>query len=160
MRKTIVGLAVLAALAVAAVPAQAARGVKYKGKTSSGHPITFVLKGKKLVDMNSGISVQCVSIQGGGAPTGGADTFSYKGWVPLSGKGVDFTFMKKPAFHYSEVTTKHTLSSKLNRRTQVITGTQRIQYSFLIPKYPIGTFVIYSCLGTGEFKAKPVSRRG
>jgi hypothetical protein len=157
MRKTIVGLVVLGALAIA-VPAQAAKGVKYKGKTSSGHPITFVLKGKKLHDMQSGISVQCVSIQGGGAPTGGVDTFSYEGWVPLSRKGVDFTFMKKPAFHYSEVTTKHTLTSRLNRRTGAITGTQRIQYSFLIPKYPIGTFVIYSCLGSGKFKAHPVGR--
>ena len=68
--------------------------------------------------------------------------------------------MKKPAFHYNEVTTKHTLSSRLNRRTGVITGKQRIQYSFLIPKYPIGTFVIYSCLGSGKFKAKPVAPRG
>jgi hypothetical protein len=159
MRRTIVGLVVLGALAIA-VPAQAAKGVKYKGKTSSGHPITFVLKGKKLHDMNSGISVQCISIQGGGAPTGGVDTFSYEGWVPLSRTGVDFTFMKKPAFHYNEVTTKHTLSSRLNRRTGVITGKQRIQYSFLIPKYPIGTFVIYSCLGSGKFKAKPVAPRG
>jgi hypothetical protein len=155
MRGTIAGLAVLGLLAVA-VPAQAAGGVKYKGKTSSGHPITFVLKGKKLHDMRSGIGVQCISIQGGGAPTGGVDTFRYDGWVPLRSKGVDFTFMKKPAFHYNEVTTKHTLSSKRNRRTGVITGKQRIQYSFLIPKYPIGTFVIYSCLGSGEFKARPV----
>jgi hypothetical protein len=157
MRKTIVGLVVLAALAMA-VPAQAAKGVKYKGKTSSGHPITFVLKGKKLVDMDSGISVQCVAIQGWGPPTGGADTFSYEGSVPLNARGVDFTFTKKPAFHYNEVTTKHTLASKLNRRTGVITGTQRIQYSFLIPKFPIGTFTIYSCLGSGEFKAKPIRR--
>ena len=72
MPRTIVGLVVFGALAVAAVPAKAAKGVKYKGKTSSGHPITFVLKGKTLHDMNSGISVQCISIQGGGAPTGGS----------------------------------------------------------------------------------------
>jgi hypothetical protein len=159
MRRTVVGLVVLGVLALA-VPVQAAGGVKYKGKTSSGHPITFVLKGKKLHDMRSGISVQCISIQGGGAPTGGVDTFSYDGWAPMRANGFDFTFMKKPAFHYNEVTTKHTLSSKLNRRTGAITGTQRIQYSFLIPKYPIGTFVIYSCLGSGEFKAKPLKRGG
>ncbi len=158
MRRTIVGLAVAGALAAAA-PAQAASGVDYRGKTSSGHPITFKLKGKRLYDMRSGIRVACVSIQGGGAPLGGADTFSYKGWAPLSRKGTDFTFMKTPAFHYNEVTTKHTLSSRLNRRTRTITGTQRIQYSFLVPKYPIGTFVVYSCLGSGEFKAKPVRSR-
>ena len=35
-----------------------------------------------------------------------------------------------------------------------ITGRMRLQYSFLIPKYPIGTFTIYSCLGGATFKAK------
>jgi hypothetical protein len=159
MKKTIVVLAVTALL-VAAAPAAAGTGVKYKGKTSSGHPITFTLKGKRLYEMRSGIRVSCISIQGGGAPTGGVDTFSYAGWTRMSRKGVDFTFMKKPAFHYNEVTTKHTLSTRLNRRTRTITGTQRIQYSFLIPKYPIGTFVVYSCLGSGKFKAKPARSRG
>ena len=59
MKKTIVGLA-LAALLVAAAPAGAATGVKYKGKTSSGHPITFTLKGKRLYEMRSGIRVSCI----------------------------------------------------------------------------------------------------
>lgn len=48
------------------------------------------------------------------------------------------------------------MSSKLNRRTGVITGKQRIQFSYYIPAYPVGSFAIYSCLGTGEFKAGPV----
>jgi hypothetical protein len=30
----------------------------------------------------------------------------------------------------------------------------RLQYSFLIPKYPIGTFTVYSCLGGGTFQAR------
>lgn len=158
MRMTIVGIAALGALLVAA-PAQAAGGVEYKGRTSSGHPITFELKDKRLYDMQSGIRVSCVPIQGGGAPLGGTDTFTYKGWVGLSRSGVDFTFMKKPAFGFNEVTTKHTLSSRLNRRTRTVTGKQRIQYSFLVSKYPIGTFTVYSCLGSGEFKAKPVRSR-
>jgi len=29
-------------------------------------------------------------------------------------------------------------------------------YEFLVPKYPIGTFVIYSCLGEGTYRARPV----
>lgn len=157
MRRTIAGLAALALLAAAA-PAGAAQGVKYKGKTGSGHPITFTLKGKKLHDMRSGISVTCTSIQGGGPPSTGADTFSYDGWVPLRPKGVDFEFMKKPMYHYNEVTTKHASSSKLNRRTGVITGKQPIQFSYDIPKYPVGSFAIYSCLGTGELRAASVRR--
>lgn len=159
-------LAVLAVLAMFALPgpaaaAKATKAVKYEGKTSSGHKITFTLKNKRLYDMESGIAVSCVSIQGGGSPTGGVETFSYKGYVPLSPKPVEFVFMKKPALYYNEVTTTHHLSSKIvNHRTGLITGTQRIQYSFLIPKYPIGTFTIYSCLGEGSFRAKPVAPSG
>ena len=35
-----------------------------------------------------------------------------------------------------------------------ISGRMRLQYSSLVPKYPIGTFATYSCLGGGTFKAK------
>jgi hypothetical protein len=159
MRKTFTAVALLALLAVGAAPASAAKGVKYKGKSSSGYHITFTYKKGRLYNMQSGIYVSCVSIQGGGSPTGGVDTFSYKGWAKLTPKGTDFTFMKRPSLYYNEVTTKHTLAAKLNRRTKVITGTQRIQYSYLIPKYTPGTFSIYSCLGSGKFKAKPVKGR-
>jgi hypothetical protein len=84
--------------------------------------------------MESGIAVSCISIQGGGSPLAGADTFSYKGFVPRPQQA---------------------------GRVQLpeISGTQRMQYSFLIPKYPIGTFTIYSCLGEGKFREKPVVKR-
>ena len=155
MKKTIAALTALAVLAVGVAPA-AAKGVKYKGKTSSGLPMRFTLKHKRLYNMSAGIHVSCLPIQGSGSPLTGGDSFSYKGWVPLSKKPQNFTFMKKAAFSFNEVTTKHTLTSKLNRRTKVITGTQRIQYEFLVPSYYPGTFTIYSCLGNGKFKAKPV----
>ena len=44
-------------------------------------------------------------------------------------------------------------SKKLRNGT--IRGHLRWQYEFLIPKYPIGTFSIYSCLGEAMFTAKP-----
>jgi len=151
--------ALVAALAVAAAPASAAKGVKYKGKTSSGHKITFTFKKKRLYNLQAGIRVSCISIQGRAAPLGGVDAFSYKGYAAMNPKGEDFTFKKKPAFSWNEATTKHTLTSKLNRRTRKISGKMRMQYSFLIPKYPIGTFTIYSCLGGAKFSAKPVKKK-
>jgi hypothetical protein len=161
MQRRSIPIAVVALVAtlVFASVAQAGKAVKYEGKTSSGHKITFTLKDKRLFDMESGIAVSCIPIQGGGSPTGGVETFSYTGWVSL-GPEREFTFMKKPAFYYNEVTTNHTLSSKIvNHKTGLIVGSQRIQYEFLIPKYPIGTFSIYSCLGEGTFRAKPVVRK-
>ena len=108
MKNPITALVALAALALCAAPASAA-GIKYKGKTSSGHPITFELKKNRLYNMRSGIRISCLPIKGGGQPSAGAETFSYKGYAAMRAKGVDFTFMKKPAFYYNEVTTKHTL---------------------------------------------------
>jgi hypothetical protein len=157
MKRTIGVLALLATL-VFVPAAHAGKAVKYEGKTASGHKITFTYKDKRLYDMESGIAVSCIAIQGGGAPIGGVETFSYKGWVSLGPKR-EFSFMKKVAFHYNEVTTNHTLSTKINPKNGTIFGTQRIQYEFLIPKYPIGTFTIYSCLGEGSFKAKPVVKK-
>lgn len=157
---TIAALALLA-LALLAFPVKApaaAKGIEYEGTTKSGHEITFTLKGKRIYDMESGIAVSCVAIQGSGAPTGGVETFSYEGWVDMSPKPVDFEFMKKPAVHYNEVTAKHSLSAKIvNHRTGLITGTQRIQYSFFLPKFPFPSFAIYSCLGEGSYRAKPVA---
>ena len=64
--------------------------------------------------------------------------------------------MKRPAVYYNEVTAKHTLTSRINRRNGAITGTQRIQYSCLVPTFPFPNIIIYSCLGEGSFTAKPV----
>ena len=62
--------------------------------------------------------------------------------------------MWKPAFHYNEVKMNHELW--LTKRPDgVIKGRMRLQYQFLIPKYPIGTFSIYSCLGGAKFRASP-----
>jgi hypothetical protein len=155
MRRLSVPLALVAALALAA-PAAAAKPVKYKGKTSSGHKITYTLKKKRIHNLSAGIRMSCIPIQGGGAPLGGSEIYGFnKGSIPLK-KHNRFSFMAKPAFHYNEVTMNHDLWTK-RRPGGVMRGRMRLQYQFLIPKYPIGTFVIYSCLGGAKFKAKPVT---
>ena len=142
------------ALFTAAAPAYAAKAVTYKGKTSSGHKIKFQVKNGRVHDLVGGIRMACVSIQGGGAPLGGSEIFGFKGSVPLK-RHNKFSFKGKPAFYYNEVTMNHDLF--LNRRGNgVISGRMRLQYQFLIPKYPPGTFAIYSCAGGATFKAKAV----
>jgi hypothetical protein len=156
MKKTLTTLAVLGALAATAAPAGAAAPVKYKGKTSAGLPVSFTYKKHRLYDMNSGIRTTCLPIQGSGSPTTNADLFSYKGFIGLRRKPVDFTFMDRVSGYYNKVTIKHSMGTVLNRRTKDITGTRRMQYEYLIPSYMPGTFTIYSCLGSDTFKAKPV----
>jgi hypothetical protein len=150
MRKIIIPLTVIALLAAAA-PASASKPVNYKGKTSSGHKVTFQIKNGRIHDLTAGISMSCLPIQGGGSPTGGAEVFGFRGALKVK-PHLRYSFMEKPAFHYNEVTMNNDLWLKRHGKRK-ITGRMRLQYSFLIPKYPIGTFTVYSCLGGGTFKA-------
>jgi hypothetical protein len=153
MFKRTIPLALVAALAVTA-PTSAAKGVRYVGKTSSGHKVTFTKKGKNIHRMTAGIRMSCLPIQGGGAPMTGAEIWSFTGHVPAF-RHVKFSSMAKPAFHYNEVTWHLEMKSRRTRGGG-IRGRLRAVYEFLIPKYPIGTFSIYSCAGGATFKAKPV----
>jgi hypothetical protein len=150
MRKTFLPLTVTALLALAA-PAGAAKAATYKGTTSSGHKVTFQVKNGRIHDLTAGIRMSCIPIQGGGAATGGSEVFGFRGSLPVR-PHLRYSFMEKPAFHYNEVTMNNDLWLKRGKRT--ITGRMRLQYSFMIPKYPIGTFTVYSCLGGGTFTAK------
>ena len=155
MRKLIVLIAAGAVLAAAAPAANAAAGVPYAGKGSGGQKVSFRLAKGKLWDFATGIPMQCLAIQGGGAPIFGAEPWVTE-WVRLGLKDYKITDYAKPAFHYSEVTRNHTVNTSRLRRDGTLSGSIRLQYSFLIPKYPIGTFSVYSCLGNTKWSAKPV----
>ena len=75
------------------------------------------------------------------------------------GKSFKWSEQSKPSFYYNEVTRNHTLTTR-RERSGKISGAIRVQYEFLIPKYPIGTFSIYSCLGNSKFSARPLRRQG
>jgi hypothetical protein len=153
MKKLTATLIAVAACAVVALPATAAaaKPVKYAGKTSSGHKVTFKLAGKRAVDFVTGAPVTCIPIQGGGQSFVGAEPLVYNF---LINRTVEFQSKIKPAFYYNEVTANFRFTSK-KQRNGTIKGTMRWQYQFLIPKYPIGTFSIYSCLGEATFAATP-----
>jgi hypothetical protein len=153
MRLTAVLLTLTAALATAT--AASARTLHYQGKTSSGHKITFTVKHGRMYELRAGIRMSCVAIQGWGPPTGGSEMFGFRGSIPLRAHS-RYTFEGKPAFFWNDVTMNNDLW--LKRRGRAITGRMRLQYGFLVPKYPPGTFVTYSCLGGATFKA--VARRG
>ena len=145
-------LLALAGLLVSAGPA-AAKSTTYVGKTSSGHKITFKLKGNKVVNPEAGIGVTCLPIQGGGTPKTGAD-YMYPLIKIRLGTTKKFQTEQTPAFYWRKVLVNQQFTSRRGRNGR-ITGKLRMQYSFLVSKYPIGTFSIYSCLGTATYKAKP-----
>lgn len=141
------------AVALAAAGPVAAKPIAYAGKTTGGHRITFKLSGNKIVNPVTAVPVQCLSIQGGGSPSIGPDPMYPLIKLKL-GQNVDFKTKQKPSSYYNEVVINQRFSSRRSRNG-TISGKLRMQYSYLIPKYPIGTFVIYSCLGTTTYKAKP-----
>ena len=152
MKKLITALLCLLALVAIPATASAAKPVKYAGKTSSGHKVTFKLKnGKQVTDFETGAPVTCIPIQGGGQNFVGAEPIVL--WFRV-GRTVEFPVKAKPAFYYNEVTMNYRVTSK-KLRNGTIRGSLRWQYQFLIPKYPIGTFSIYSCLGEATWVAKP-----
>jgi len=142
----------LAGLLVCAGPA-AAKSIPYEGKTSSGHKITFKLRGNKVVNPEAGIGVTCLPIQGGGSPRTGAD-YMYPLIKIKLGTKKKFKTEQTPAFYFRNVLVNQEFTSRRGRNGR-ITGKLRMQYSFLISKYPIGTFNVYSCLGTATYKARP-----
>ncbi len=149
---TVLAAAAICALALPA-GAAAAKPVKYVGKTSAGHKVTFVLiRGKKVDRFVTGTPTQCIAIQGGGTPYVGVDPWP-NSWFFVN-RTAKFQAMMKPAFYWNEVTTNFEVTSK-KLRNGTITGHLRRQYEFLVPKYTPGTFSIYSCLGEATFKAKP-----
>lgn len=151
MRKT-ASILVVAGLLIGAGDA-AAKSATYVGKTSSGHKITFKLRGNKVVNPEAGIGVTCLPIQGGGTPKTGAD-YMYPLIKIRLGTTKKFKTEQTPAFYFRKVLVNQQFSSR-RRRGGLITGKLRMQYSFLISKYPIGTFNVYSCLGTATYRARP-----
>lgn len=155
MRK-LIPLAFVVALLAAAAPAPgAAKPIPYEGKTTGGHELTFELSGRVMNEFVTGVPMQCIPIQGGGMPTSGVELWNFDG-VRLGLRNFQFSELSKPSLHYNEVTRSHTVTTQ-RARHGVVKGSIRVEYSFLIPKYPIGTFAVYSCLGTTEFKAQPTA---
>src|SRR4051812_39364742 len=156
MKKLSAALLAIAAAGALAMPAgaAAAKAVDYAGKTSSGHKLTFRLKGKQVSKFVTGAPVTCIPIQGGGQNFVGAEPMVL--WFGIN-RTVEFEAELKPAFYYNEVTMHFRVITK-KFRNGTVKGSLRWQYEFLIPKYPIGTFSIYSCLGEATFHAKPAAR--
>jgi hypothetical protein len=151
MRKSIVLLA--AALLLGAPAAHAAKGVPYQGKATGGLKVSFTLKKNRMWNFLAGVPMTCLPIQGGGNPMTGAEPINWR-WVDVGLKGYKFSDEVKPTFHYNEVTRNATVTTR--RSGKRVSGSIRFQYQFLVPKWPIGTFQIYSCLGNMKFSARPV----
>jgi hypothetical protein len=112
--------------------------------------------GKRIKWLETATPTQCLPIQGGGSPMSGMDLWNPPIAFPVNQADLEWTEENTTSgFYYNPLTKNYKFSTK-KLRNGTIKGKLRQQFEFLIPKYPIGTFIIYSCLGTTEFTAKPV----
>jgi hypothetical protein len=151
--RTLIAVTVAAVLLAAAAPAANAKAVPYKGKTTGGHEMTFTYSKGKMRNVSTAVPMTCLSIQGGGAPISGAELWQFT-WIKVPLTKYTWSETSKPSLYYSDVKRTHTVTTRRARNGK-ISGSIRVQYSFLIPKYPIPSFAIYSCLGNTKFSAKP-----
>jgi hypothetical protein len=93
----------------------APRPVKYVGKTTGGHKITFKLHkgGKRIRDLVTATPAQCLSIQGGGAPVSGMDLWNPPISFPVNQANLKWTEEgAKSGFYYNPVTKNYEFSTK------------------------------------------------
>src|SRR4051812_46148492 len=125
-------IAATALLLAVAPAADAAKGVKYKGKITGGNKVTFSLYKGKILELVTGVPTTCLPIQGGGNPMTGSEFWNFTD-IKL-GKKFKWSEQSKPSFYYNEVTRNHTLTTRRAGKNK-ITGKIRVQYEFMISKY-------------------------
>ena len=137
----------LAAVALAAAPAaaDAAKPMKYAGKTKEGTKISFVLDGGWVDRIKTTIPHTCVSAQGG-PPTAGMTVWSPPYKFRLGSVDAKVTVDDSwPTTHYA-ITVK-------GRRGRAIRG--RLSANWVMTSYYDGGYRLLECLATGSFTAKP-----
>ena len=137
----------LAAAALAAAPAvaDAAKPMKYAGKTKEGTKISFVLDGRWVDRISTMLPHSCVSAQGG-PPTAGMTRWAPPYKFKLGAVDAKVTVEEPwPTTHYT-ITVK-------GKRGRAIRGKLSANWSMTVP-YGSG-YRILECLATGSFTAKP-----
>jgi hypothetical protein len=137
----------LAAVALVATPgaADAAKPMKYAGKTKEGTKITFALDGPWVDQISTLLPHTCVSAQGG-PPTAGMTPWAPPYKFRLGSVDAKVTVEDPwPTTHYT-ITVK-------GKRGRAIRGKLAANWAMTVPYN--GGWRILECISTGSFTAKP-----
>ena len=155
-RKAVLAVAALAASLALAAPALA-KPVKYSGKTSSGHEITFKRSGNSITGVYTMLATSCASTYPGATAHAGSEFYEPPGRLPL-GRKVTRSAVQDPAMHYSEVTKNYRLKAR-KLRGGAIKGRLHVNFGYQTVHYASYWMLVgYVCQGDGTFKARPVKR--
>ncbi len=149
---TITALVAALGLAVAAAPA-AARPVAYQGKTKGGYSVTFKRSGARISGITTGVPTVCLATNRYGRSESGVELFQPPGAFTL-GRTAKVSAYQKPVMYYSKVTKNYTVTVKRGARGR-ISGRLKVVFSFIVPTFPMPSMIIYGCVGSTTFTAKP-----
>lgn len=122
----------------------------YAGKTKGGNSITFVLKGKRVTGIDTGVPTVCLHTSGSGS-SAGIETFQPERPAVL-GRTVKSKALQSAAMHFGVDVTKN-YEVKLKRKGKTVTGKLRLSYSYFVPD--LWNPRTYICQGVTSFKARP-----
>jgi hypothetical protein len=126
--------------------ADAAKGMRYEGKTAEGTKISFNVNGPWVENISISAPTSCVSAQGSGAA---ARIYMYL--PPFKFK---LGAQNVKAKETTGITKNYTFSTK-GRAGKAISGKFEVNYSMLGGGTTSDTMFILECLGTANFKVKP-----
>jgi hypothetical protein len=156
MIKTITSLALLGLLALAA-PA-AAKPVAYKGKTKSGHTVTFKRSGSTVSALKAGIPVACVSSRTSDTKAG-VETYLPPGKTKIGRERKVSLEQSVGLGMQSSATKNYTLT--LTRKGRNVTGKLHVNFMVVEPYYNAWGYLdgnTFICQGDTSFTARPRKR--
>lgn len=124
----------------------------YKGKTKGGSAVTFKLKGRKAMNIRAVVPTICVETTGGYSSRAGGELFRPKKPGRI-GRTVKSKALQPAAMNQAiEATKNYTVT--LKRKGRKVTGTLKLNFSFLIPDLFTGA-KIFVCSGSTRITAAP-----
>ncbi len=137
------------ALLLLAASAPAAQAASYAGKTRDGAAIRFTLKGTKVSAINTTVPASCVESTGSGATRAGVETYRPPGAFPL-GRTTRARALQPAAMNRGTRATKN-YAVTVKRAGAKVSGTLKVNYSFLAPGADIYHSLVFICQGSTRF---------
>jgi hypothetical protein len=142
MRKAVIALAIVSALAAAGPAVAAVKPATYKGKTKEGTAINVHVDRDGFAFIQTTLPTTCVSAQGG-PPVTRLTTWGTTYEYPVGRESQVKDTSSYPTTHYT---------ADVRRRGKVLVGKLRLSYSFL--SYYYDGYRILTCAGDGSFKLR------
>lgn len=141
------------AIAALAIGAAGAQGAAYAGKTRDGSSIRLKVAGTKVSGIRTMVPTSCVETTGSFGTRAGAELFQPPGSFALGRAGR--TRALQPAAMNGGTRATKNYAVDVRKAGARLTGTLRVNFSFLRPGVDIYHSYIWVCTGSTKFSLAP-----